>query len=102
MPTPLKDPAVRQRRNRVTSAATLEPVDVAAVKIPKLPKRDDHADWHPLTKAWWRDTWRSPMASEYLEADRHGLYLLAALVDQFWQTPTKELAAEIRQQRQHF
>jgi len=40
------------------------------------------------------------MAGEYLESDVHGLYLLAELVDQFWTAPTKELAAEIRLQRQ--
>jgi hypothetical protein len=42
------------------------------------------------------------MASEYVQADVHGLYRLAALVDAFWHEPDKELAAEIRLQQQCF
>lgn len=42
------------------------------------------------------------MAAEYLEADIHGLYILAELVDQYWIAPSKDLAAEIRLQRQCF
>ena len=42
------------------------------------------------------------MASEYLQVDLHGLYMLAALLDRFWQAPSTALAAEIRQQRQCF
>lgn len=42
------------------------------------------------------------MAAEYLQADTHGLYVLAELVDQFWAAPTAALASEIRQQRQGF
>ncbi len=67
-----------------------------------LPKRDDGAEWHKLTRSWWRDVWHSPMAGEYLEADKHALYRLAVLVDAFWVKPTAILAAEIRQQQQCF
>jgi hypothetical protein len=42
------------------------------------------------------------MAPEYDESDRHGLFLLAVLVDSFWCSPSKEIAAEIRLQRQCF
>ncbi len=42
------------------------------------------------------------MAGEFLQVDVHGLYVLAELVDAFWQEPSKELAAEIRLQRQCF
>jgi hypothetical protein len=42
------------------------------------------------------------MAAEFVQADVHGLYMLAVLVDQFWHLPVKELAAEIRLQRQCF
>lgn len=42
------------------------------------------------------------MATEYLKADEHALYRLAALVDKFWNNPTKELAAEIRLEQQAF
>jgi hypothetical protein len=55
--------------------------------------------WHTLTRVWWRDVWRSPMAVEFVQADLHGLYRLAVLVDRFWRNPTRELAAEIRLQQ---
>lgn len=55
--------------------------------------------WHLMTRAWWRDVWHSPMAAEFLEADVHGLYRLAVLVDLFWFEPSTPLAAEIRQQQ---
>jgi hypothetical protein len=55
-----------------------------------------------MTLAWWKDVWRSPMAKEFVRADIHGLYVLAELVDAFWQHPTKEMAGEIRLQRQCF
>jgi len=55
-----------------------------------------------MTRAWWRDIWRSPMAEEYLRADEHALYRLAVLVDSYWTKPTAGLAAEIRLQQQAF
>ena len=42
------------------------------------------------------------MAPEYDESDRHGLFMLAALVNHFWYQPRQDLAAEIRLQRQCF
>lgn len=55
-----------------------------------------------MTKRWWHDVWASPMSSEYLRADEHGLFRLAVLVDMFWVEPSRELAAEIRIQQQAF
>ncbi|NLD71647.1 MAG: hypothetical protein GX649_02900 [Chloroflexi bacterium] len=74
----------------------------ARQRAPRLPKRTEGRDWHPLTRAWWKDTWGSPMAEEYLDADIHGLFILAELVDAYWYEPSKELAGEIRLQRQCF
>ena len=96
MPQPKKDPSVRARANRASTAATL--TDGRTVIRPDLPDRD----WHPLTVEWWDDLWASPMAGEYHPSDRHGLFILAALVDAFWGSPSKELAGEIRLQRQAF
>lgn len=101
MPGPIpKHPSTRARRNRVSTAATLA-VD-PNIEAPKLPMRF----WHEQTRAWWRDIWSSPMAPEYDESDRHGLFALAVLVDDFWTTEDaklrKGIAAEIRQQRQGF
>jgi hypothetical protein len=94
MPRLPKDPALRQRRNQATTRATL-PV-MRRRSVPPLPA---HHDWDSLTRAWWGDVWRSPMVSEFLRVDLHGLYLLAELIDRFWAAPTTTLASEIRQQR---
>lgn len=99
---PPKDPAVRQRRNRSGTRATLQETVEPRRRAPSLPKRGEDAQWHPLTRSWWRDVWRSPMAAEYVRADEHALFRLAVLVDQFWSRPTRELAAEIRLQQQAF
>lgn len=92
---PKRNPA---RRNRSATRATLTAAH--DVRAPVLPPVD--GDWHKMTVAWWRDTWASPMAPEFDESDVHGLYLLAVLVNEFWNAPSKELAAEIRLQRQCF
>lgn len=101
MPGPApKHPSVRARTNKTSTRATLSTVH--DVKAPPLPERL----WHEQTLLWWRDIWASPMAPEYDESDHHGLFALAVLVDDFWTTLDmklrKDLAAEIRQQRQCF
>lgn len=99
MPGPApKHASVRARRNKSSTGAKLS--SVHAVKAPALPNRPD--GWHDMTAAWWADVWASPMAPEYDDSDRHGLFLLAVLVDSFWVEPSKEIAAEIRLQRQCF
>jgi hypothetical protein len=43
------------------------------------------------------------MAAEYVRADEHGLYRLAVLINQYWQTPLMQgLAAEIRLEQQAY
>jgi hypothetical protein len=100
MPPQPKDPSTRARRNRSSTATTL-PASPSTAGAPELPELDD-ASWHPMTVAWWRDVWSSPMASEYVTADAHGLFRLAMLVNDFWSRPSKELAAEIRLQEQRY
>lgn len=101
MPGPQPKPSgTRARRNKSSTNATLK-AD-AAIVAPELP----HRDWHPMTLAWWRDLWASPMAPEYDDSDRHGLFKLALLQDDFWTAETarerKEASAEIRLQEQRF
>lgn len=91
--TPKRNPA---RRNRSATSATLSADH--DVQAPELPGEG----WHPMTLAWWRDLWVSPMAPEYDGSDVHGLFMLAMLVDQFWTSPSTALAGEIRLQRQCF
>lgn len=98
MPGPApKDPARRRRTNRVAGARTLHVVP--DLKVPPLPA---NRDWRPETRVWWAGIWKSPMAPEFDTADINELLLLAVLVDSFWREPSKELAAEIRLQRQCF
>jgi hypothetical protein len=93
---------IPSRRNRSATAATLSADH--KITAPPLPVRED--GWHWQTEAWWRDVWASPMAPEYDSSDRHGLFVLAVLVDDYWIADTAReraaLAAEIRLQRQCF
>lgn len=101
MPGPMpKDPTTRQRRNRTSTAAVLAARPDAVVP-------DLGFDVTERTTAWWRDVWTSPMAGEYDDTDRHGLSMLALLVDAFWRGcddagPDLKLLAEIRQQSQRY
>lgn len=97
MPAPKKDPSVRARANRATTAAKL--TDGTTVIRPELPSG---REWRPETLDWWNDLWSSPMAKEYHSSDKHALFLLAVLMDQFWVEPDQKLAGEIRLQRQAF
>ncbi len=97
MPAPKKDPSVRARANRAATAAKL--TDGTVVIRPELPSG---RVWRPETLDWWNDLWASPMAKEYHSSDKHALFLLAVLMDQFWVEPDQKLAGEIRLQRQAF
>jgi hypothetical protein len=98
-----KDPKLRQRTNKSATRAILSLSPPVDIKAPPLPKRNEGVPpWHKRTLAFWRDIWQSPMAPEFLKADQHMLYVLAELMDQFHYSPTVQLAAEIRQQRQCF
>ena len=106
MPGPVpKPPGLRQRRNRASTKATL-PTEAEAAKqeIPPLPDRK--GGWHERVVVWWESIWRSPMAAEYLDADKQGLILLASLQQSFWTARSNKdrfkFAAEIRQQEVRF
>ena len=107
-PSP-KPPHLRQRRNKVLSRAQLvadrgglAPEDTR-LRAPKLPP---DVEWHPLTLSYWRAVWRSPMASQFLEADRQVLFRLAHLVNHYWTTTKPStltaLEAQIRQEEARF
>lgn len=95
---PPKAAGERRRRNKVAGSRVLAVVSSDEVEIPSLLL--DGA--HPMTVSWWRDIWSSPMSSEFDRSDIHGLLILAVLVDAFWRKPSRELAGEIRLQRQAF
>lgn len=98
MPGPVpKDPALRQRRNKVSTGARLDPNarrKPASLTQQMMPG----GKVHRLTRRWWNTIWRSPMAPRWLEADIEVLYLVAILRNEFYLKPSTTLAAEIRQQ----
>lgn len=109
MPAAKKHPSARSRPHQASTAARL--TDGGSVIVPALPERPSTTDefgnavaldWHPETLQWWSDLWASPMANEYHSSDRHALFLLAVLVDDFWRAPSTKLASEIRLQRVAF
>ncbi len=100
---PPKDPRLLRghRRNRASTQATLPTeAEAAGQQIPELPPRK--GKWRPEVIDWWAAVWTSPMASEYIGADKHGLYMLATLLQDFWTTRVVKdrfrFAAESRQQ----
>lgn len=100
MPPLPKPPALRQRRNRSSTAATLPSVeDAAKNEVPPLYPRAATENWHPRVRAWWDGIWKSPMASEWLEADVLGLvYRTAELQQDFWTSKDAQgrVAVEVR------
>lgn len=92
---PPKPDSVRRRRNVATSAAVLPSQAEMrrrfrgrrGTKLPKhlvLPPRPDGEPWQQRTLDWWQETVTSPMATQYLDADLHGLYMAFALIDEFY------------------
>lgn len=109
MPSPIPKPAsLRQRRNKTSTAANLPPQSASATNdVPDLFPREGGGEWHPMVLEWWDSVWRSPMASEYLDADmRGGLFLLADLHQARWTATSRtaliEAAKEIRLQEVRF
>src|SRR3990167_1110514 len=101
MPGPVPKPThLRQRTNKESTAATFVDNTPAPEAPPALPKR--RGKWHPAVVDWWSDLWTSPMASEFIKSDTHGLFILAELMHNYWKKPNTTLASEIRLQRQCF
>src|SRR5690606_34616726 len=104
---PPKDPKLRQRRNKTSTAATFEDANepFSPETAPELPPlslltRDGSEDsWHPWALELWGDIWSSPMAPEYLNLDRHGLVILVHLHHRYW-SGEHDVLAELRLQRQ--
>lgn len=104
---------LRQRRNKTPPPSQLPTAESSASnRVPSLPDREPDKDgkpqgWHPMVVEWWASVWRSPMASEYLDADmKGGLYGLADLYQLRWTLrdtgALKEILGEIRLQEVRF
>ena len=111
---PPPEPAhLRQRTNKTPGAAQLPTARLSLTNdVPELPEREADENgkpktWHPMVVEWWSSVWRSPMASEFLDADmKGGLYLLASLHQARWEATSSadlvRLASEIRLQEVRF
>lgn len=107
MPGPApKNPKVRQRVNKHTTAATIAADPILAMDLPPRDLLSVDGAWHAMTIKWWTDVWDSPMRDEFVKADIHALYRLAMLVDAYWKSELPKdliaLSAEIRLTGQNF
>lgn len=69
-------------------------VGAPPTKYPPLPGA---ANYLPQTIAWYEGLATSPQASLFAATDWMRIHMLAPLVDLYWQNPSKDLMAEIRQ-----
>lgn len=95
MPGPPPKPN-RQRRNRTTTAATIEAAPASRVDLPP------YRTWRQATCDWWDVIWASPIADEWADADVPGLLNLAVLQDEFATTGDRAVHAEIRMASREF
>lgn len=106
MGPPPKPQAARTRHKAHVTHAVLYQREDGEIEIPPMPRSNNGKPWNVLTKRWWKDIWSSPMAVEYDESDIHGIYQLAALVNDFWEARSarerREASAEIRLAGQRF
>lgn len=104
-PTP-KHPGARARRNKSSTAATLQIREAGDIDMPGVPEHPDGCEWHPDAVRMWDGLWASPMAPEYDSSDVHGMFVLMLLYDAFYKatsaTLRAKLAAEIRLTGQRF
>jgi len=91
---PPKPLSARRRRNR-EPRTTLLPAEGRKGPIPKLGRKATGA-WSPETREWWERIWRSPVATQWIEVDEHGLREIALLRDQSRRQPSPTLLREIR------
>jgi len=95
---PPKDPALKVRRNKTSTRATLGKSTPARKRA--LPRK--RPTWHPETRREWETWWSSPLAREWTDVHAAGLMRLIYLVEDYWRAETatarKVVAAEIRLQ----
>ena len=94
-PIPKPD-TIRQRQNKKSTRAVLAATSRQIAVSKTMPAHPLKEKWHPLARAFWVDVWASPMASQYLEADLHGLFRMLVLTDRFMKEPSVSVSAELR------
>lgn len=94
MPTPLKDPAQRARRNKTGTEATLPPQ--TAARAPDLPERAAEDPWHPSVVEWWSVLSDSPISRLYTALDWQQALDLAQIRQMWAKAPSAKLYAMIQ------
>jgi len=92
LPAHLKHPKVRQRKNKIATAAELKNV---APLVEGTPLPAHRTDWLPVVAEAWKMIWRSPMADEFCAED---IILLTAAIDalqQYYEKPSVKNAKVI-------
>ncbi len=101
-----KPPSLRKGHHRRSACAMLPTeAEAASQEVPPLCPRPRGGKWHLQVIAWWESVWRSPMAAEYIEVDKHGLFMVAVLKQDFETASAKDrarYAAEIRRWEEKF
>ena len=96
----------KRKPKKAAKGASAKEAAAAGGEVPALPELGGKSKWHAMVIRWWESVWRSPMAAEYLEADKDGLFVLARLHQDFWTAKNKkerqQAAAEMRQQGVRF
>lgn len=104
MPARKKDPSVRARSNRASTARTLT-AGTRKRAVPKLPAHPT-ARWHAQTIKWWREIWSSPLPDAWQDFDLGSVFTLALSYNDIWiavsPTGRKEAMGEYRLQRKDF
>lgn len=103
MPGPLpKNPALKQGKSKQSTRALLPAETQPIVRAPQLEPHPGGEKWHALVLKFWDDVWCSPMAGEYMQADVHGLFRMAVLMQRWLASPTVQISAELRQLSMQF
>jgi hypothetical protein len=104
MPARKKDPSVRARSNRASTARTLSNGSRSRA-VPELPAHPT-SRWHEQTAKWWREIWTSPLPDAWQSFDLGSVFTLALAYNDIWiaesATARKEALGEYRLQRKDF
>jgi hypothetical protein len=100
VPVPPKRPDQRRNRNPRQSGDWIVLDKPNEGPIPDLPPIHP---WSAETRRWWEAVWRSPMATQWLEADAYSLAILAIARQALLAGDLRvTIAAEVRQMTDDF
>lgn len=94
-----KKPDQRRRRNKPAAGDWIQlPIDGRKGPAPTLPK---DLELSTTTHKWWKEIWRSPMATQWTDADVPALIELAILRNRFM-VGSLQFANEVRLRSDQF